>query len=401
MSKIYIWLIVLLPVLAQYKVGPLDLDVVLMAAFFLVTLIFRQTLTITPAGKTVLGIIGYIIIITVINIAVGQKFSPVSDIVLRMGRYCLYLFVVFVIGKDCFDYQDLMRVYRIVAYAAAIYIMIQAVFYYGAGVTLPNKIGGSSSGIKGEFGRLRSFYSEPAELGYNLTPFVACSLLGESKKAGKRSGSADALLVSAAIILSTSGQGILCTAAVWALWLFLRIKRGEFKTKDIVLLVGIAIIAFVLYKFGVLKFALDRAGNTEEGGAMDARSSGYDSLVLLSPLQRVFGAGFGNYVVENTYGLDLIYEFVNYSTVSEFLFTLGVCGVAIWLVFFGGVFFRGNLCTRTLIIALILLSMGGCPMTGKHFPLWLSLICVQLPAGYFKEKKEQEPKKTERGLSFE
>lgn len=393
-EKFYMWLLVLLPVLAQYKVGPLDLDTVLMAGFFLVSLMLREKLTITPIGRSVLGIICYIAVITVINLVFGQKFSPVADIVLRMGRYCLYLVVVFCIGNDCVTYERLMRIYRFVAYAATFYIILQAIFFYGAGITLPNKIGGSSVDARGEFGRLRAFYSEPAELGYNLTPFIACSLFGENAAKGKNKGSFDAVWVSLAIILSTSGQGIIGTAIIWAVWLFMRIKCGEFKKKDLLLLVGVAVVAVVLYKIGILKFALDRASDTNEGGAMDARSSGYDSLVLLSPLQRLFGSGFGNFVVENTFGLNIVYEYVNYSTLSEFLFTLGICGVLIWLMFFAGVFLRGSLCTRTMMLALFFLATGGCPMTGKHFPLWLTLMCVQLPEGQFSYRKKELPEET-------
>ena len=384
------WLIVLLPVLAQYKVGPLDLDTVLMAAFFLMALIFRKYLFVTPVAKKILLVLGYITLTTVTNLIWGQKFSPASEIILRAGRYCLYLFVVFFLGNDQLDYRKLMKVYRIVAYAATIYIVIQSVMYYGAGIVLPNRIGGSTGASEYDVGRLRAFYSEPAELGYSLVPFIACSLFPFGEETEKRKNSIDAILVSGAIILSTSGQGILCTAAVWALWIFMRIKNGQFKLKDFGLLMGVAVVAVVLYKIGILKFALERASNTGEGGAMDARSSGYDTFVLLSPLQKVFGAGFGNYVVKNTFGLDVFYEFINYSTISEFLFTLGYVGVFVWVVFFFFVFKKGTLSTKVLVIIMTLLSTGGCPMTGKHFPLWLTLMCVQLPAGQFSRKIQEK-----------
>lgn len=390
-QKVYPWLLVTLPILVQYPIGPLDLDVIVMLAFFVGCLLFRRHLLVTPLGKYMLGIIGYIVVTVVINLAVGEKFSSASQIVLRAGRYCLYLFIVFFQGNESVDYKSLMRAYRVVAYAATIYVILQTVAFYGAGITLPNKLGGSSIDAEGEVGRLRSFYSEPSVMGYSLVPFIACSLLGEKYKHSGKGGALDAMFVSIGIILSTSGQGILATAVVWVCWLLIRIKNRQFQVKELVLLLAIAAAAVILYKTGILEFALDRAGNTDEGGAIDARMSGYMTLRLLSPLQLLFGTGFGNYVVENLFALDVFYEFVNYSSIAEFLFTLGIVGTALWVVFFGILFRRSTACVRVLILAMVVLGTTGCPMTGIFFPLWVSLMCVQLPEGMFRPVLPGQP----------
>ena len=394
-EKVYPWLLVLLPVICQYKLGPLDLDVVVFAAFFLCTILFRKHLYVVKVNKYIAGMIIYIAGVTVINIAVGYKFSPVSDIVLRAGRYCLYLFIVFFLGNESVSYESLMRAYRVVAYAATIYVTLQTVVYYTTGMTLPHKLGGTALETTAEeIGRFRAFYSEPSVMGYSLTPFVACSLFGPEYRKGRMGGAFDALFVSAGIILSTSGQGILAIGVVWVLWLVLRIKSGRFKTRELVLLLSIATVAIVLYSVGILEFALDRVGNADEGGAVNARMSGYETLKLLSPLQLVFGAGFGNYVVENTFGLNVFYEFVNYSSISEFLFTQGIVGTLLWVVFFVGVFRKGTVCSKVLLIAMAALSLGGCPMTGLFFPVWLTLMCTQLPEGQFCRPKKLEPEQS-------
>lgn len=382
-QKFYMWLIVLLPVLALYKIGPLDLDVVAMILFFVVSLYIKGVVRVTPIGKYIFFLICYIVVVAVANIACGTKYSPTSDIILRAGRYCLYLFIVFFFGNECVDYKQLMRCYRVVAYAATIYVIIQTLAFYGAGITLPNRIGGTASAAQVEVGRLRSFYSEPAVMSYSLVAFIACSLFGERFRDNGKSSSFDAVFVSAGIILSTSGQGILATGVIWGLWVLIRIKNRDFKVKDLLLIVGIAAVIAVLYRVGILEYALDRAGNTNEGGTVDARMSGYESLRLLSPMQRIFGSGFGNFVVENTFGLDVVYQFVNYSSLAEFLFTLGIVGTLLWVGFFWYVFRKGNTCTKVLTVAMIGLSMGGCSMSGLFFPLWLTLMCSSLPEGKF------------------
>lgn len=394
-GRIYAWLLVLLPVLSQYKLGPLDLDVVVFAAFFLCAIIFRKRLYVVKVNRYIAGMIAYIAGVTVINILVGYKYSPVSDIILRAGRYCLYLFVVFFLGNECVSYESLMRVYRVIAYAATIYVILQTVVYYATGLTLPNKLGAQASDtMTTEVGRFRAFYSEPSVIGYSLTPFVACSLLKPGYRKNGKDGAIDALFTSAGIILSTSGQGILAIAIVWVLWLVIRIKDRKFKAKEIFLFLSIAVIAIVLYSVGILEYALDRVGNSNEGGAIDTRMSGYETLKLLSPLQLIFGAGFGNYVVENSFNLNVFYDFVNYSTIAEFLFTQGIVGTLLWFVFFIGVFRKGSACSKVLLIAMGALSLGGCPMTGLLFPIWLTLICVQLPEGQFCRPKKLEPEQS-------
>ncbi len=380
-DKLYMLTLALLPVTFMYAVGPLDLDVVLMLAFFAIYLFSSKTLTLTAIGKVAAVLLGYTLLFTALNIAVGQKYSPNSDIFFRAGRYCLYLCVVFLLGNKHVNYVSLMRIYRGVAIAASVYIILQAVFYYGAGIELPYRIGGASvSDDLTDVGRLRSFYSEPAELGYNLTPFIACSLFGKNYKSDPaKSNQTDALLVSIGIVLSTSGQGVLCIGMIWALWLVLRIIKEGFRTRDVLLLIGVVAAIIILYSTGILEYTIGRADNTGEGSAIDARASGYVTLAILSPLQLFFGTGFGNYITENVYDLSVFYAFVNYSSLAEFLFTYGIIGTALWVGFFVYLFRKGDAGAKVTILALLFMSLLGCPMTGKHFPLWLTLICLQTP----------------------
>ena len=385
-EKIYPWLLVLLPVLNQYQVGPVDLDVIVMTIFFLCAVFFYRNIRISPVGRFVLVLVGYIFFITVANIAIGYKYSPVSDIIIRTGKYILYLLIVFFLGNECISYESLMKAYRVVAFAATIYVVIQAVAFYGGGITLPSKIGGSIKESEVSVGRLRSFYSEPAVMSYSLLPFIVCSLFGKPYRTAKRGYSFDAGIVSVAIILSTSGMGIAVTAVVWILWVLLQIINGSFKAREFLLLLSVGIAAVILYRSGVLEFALERAENTGEGGAIDSRLSGYKSLELLSSLKLLFGTGFGNYVVENTFGLDLFRENVSYSSIAQFIFTLGIIGTTMWLLFFVKLFFRGNRCARITLVVLILLSVFGAPLVGIQFPVWLTLICTQLPDKQFSRK---------------
>ena len=383
LQTFYLIVLFLMPVLAQYPIGPLDMDVVgiLLVA---VGLFFSGMNYDSTKRGIIYVLITYIAVVTLVNLMFGEMYSSRADIILRCGRYCLYLIIVMLLCLDTlFDYQKAMRIYRVIAMAAFCYICLQTVFYYGAGITLPNRIGGTSLTNESgqEVGRLRAFYSEPADMAYSLIPFVCCSLFGP-QYAKKDRRMMDAICVTAAIILTTSGQGIVTVAALWFGWVCIGIAKKEMSAKKGGVILGIIAVAFILWQAGILEFALGRVADTGEHSATAARSSGYVALQLLSPFEWLFGTGFGNYVTENIYNLPVPYQFVNYSSIAEFLFTTGLVGMSILVGFFFGEFRKGDLRSRMLILALIALAVGGCPMTGKYMPIYLSLICSRaIPFG--------------------
>ncbi len=376
LQTFYLTVLFLLPVLAQYSIGPLDFDVIGMLMVAVGLFFSKQNYNLNKRGIIYL-LIAYIAVVTLSNMIIGTLYSSRTDILLRCGRYCLYLIIVMLLCLDTlFDYRRAMKIYRMIAMAAFIYICVQAVFYYGAGITLPNKIGGveMTNEAGEEIGRLRAFYSEPADMAYSTIPFLCCSLFGPQYSEKDRR-LLDAILVSIGIILTTSGQGIVAVAVLWGLWLIHGVAHQQMSFKRVIVLITIVTAVVVLYKSGVLSFALDRATNTDEYSATSARTSGYVTMQLLSPIQWFFGTGFGNYVTANIYDLDVPFLFVNYSSVAEFLFTTGIVGVLIIACFLLNEYRKGDIRSRMLIIALLILSVGGCPMTGKYMPIYLSLIC--------------------------
>ena len=376
-ARLFMLAVILLPVLAQYHLGnALDLDIIAMLAVLLFSLLFGFRLHLPGL---VLVLMGYVALVTLLNLAGGARFSSTSDIILRSGRYLVYLFIVFCLGRDgLFDYKTAMKLYRFVAYAATAYIILQAIFFYGVGITLPNRIGGATTDVTEEVGRLRAFYSEPADMAYSIIPFAVCRLFGDNSTL-RGNPIVDALAVTVAVILSTSGQGILCLGLMWAVFLCLMVKRGRVRlgTAAITIL-GMALV-FGLYEVGILEFALGRIDTSGETGAVSARASGYVTLSLLSPLQWLFGTGYGNYVTENVFGLDIPYEYVNYSSLAECIFTTGIIGLFLMSVLLVRLSRADGLRSRMMVLAMLFLSLGGCPLTGKYLPLYFLLTMAKEP----------------------
>lgn len=375
-QKIYIWTIFLIPILYQYSLpgGIIDFDVVAMIFIFLLTIIGRIKSQNNCCHEFMILMV-YVVLCTACNLFFGYHYSDTFSIIMRAGRFCLYLYIVLIRNVDLFDYDYAMKTYKKIVYLATIYIIIQTVFYYGAGITLPNRIGTSSvvSASGQEIGRLRGFFSEPAAMAYALVPYVVCNLF-ETNEELENSSFRDAIVGTIGIVLTTSGQGVLCIAIVWGIWLFRSMVKGKISKKNLVFII-IAIISIVyLSKSPIISFTFGRVADTSSTGAVSARKSGYVTLQLLNFFQLLFGTGYGNYVTENIYGLNVPYRFVNYSSIAEAFFTTGIVGSFLLVKPIFSRFIYSNERIKVLIVALFILSLGGCPLTGNYFPIYLSLI---------------------------
>lgn len=382
--KFTIFCLLLLPSIAQYSIfsGVIDFDVIIMAILMFSYLIKKQHFQIY--SKTLSIYLIYTIIISVINIWFGILYTDSSLLVfLRMGRYILYWFFIAYLYKDTFCYKETMEVYRIVAYLALGYIILQAIFYYGFGILLPCKIGGSTVDLYDSIGRLSSFYSEPAELAYSLLPFIVCSLFGPRYITyGNDKRILDAVLISLVIIISTSTQGILVLLFVWLIWGVYSLKK-KFSEKVFLVVLFVIIIFGVMRATGIIEFSLGRISGGVNSEVWEARSGGYDALQLLSLPQRIFGAGYGNYFSKNTFRLNTYGEYIQFSSVSESLFTNGIIGSILLFIVFIKRFIKGSVCTKVLILVLIIFSIGGSPLSGKYLGIFLPFIILDS----FEERK--------------
>lgn len=376
-KKLYAWAIMLSPIIFQYSIANVvDLDIIAMLLVVAIGLIGKAKISGRTGGvlKSDIAIyLIYVAVVTVANLLVGVKYSAAFDIVMRCGRYCLFLYFVLIRNADYFDYNVAMRIYRRIVYVACAYIVIQSIVYYATGVVLPSKIGGNDTSVYIEgFGRLGSFYSEPASLSYAIIPFLVCSLFGPRYENNNKW--IDALVVSVTIILSTSGQGVICLIAVWLIWAANGLVAGRIRfTRFLGILIIIGVFVW-LARTPIISFTLGRVNNVGQNGAVSARINGYSSLKLLNPVQLIFGTGYGNYIVKNIYNIDTSFEYIYYSSLAEQLFTTGIIGTLLIVVLFIKRYRQSHTWVRVLIIATLILALGGAPLSAPSIPLYFSLV---------------------------
>jgi len=255
--------------------------------------------------------------------------------------------------------------------------MLQALFYYMFGVTLPSRLGGSTNtGIVSKIGRLHSFYSEPAELTYSIIPFICCRLFSVEELDYKMCLK-DALIGTLAIVISTSSQGIVVTALLWAIWIAFSSPRKNAGMIKLLGILGILVVVFASFKFGLVDYTLDRLDFSKEGTAFSARNSGYTALSLQDGFEKLFGVGYGNYINKNLYGLNIWGENVYFSSFAVYLFTTGIIGTILFysqLILCCG---RNKRLINVLVIVFFALSIGGSPAAAKYLPIYLSFITTQ------------------------
>lgn len=372
-KKIYALVVVLGPILSQYSIGAIELDLIAMLLVMMIGILGRAK---SKGGlnTSIIIFLIYVVIETIFNLIGGTHYSETTDIILRSGRYCLYIYFVLLKNLGYFDYSIVFKYYRKVVYLAFAYILIQAAAFYATGLVLPNKIGGSAAALyTASVGRFRSFYSEPAALAYGIIPFTVCSLFGPKYEKSKNM-LIDAVISSGAIILSTSGQGVICLTAVWGMWLIISFKSARITAPRLLLMMIILLAVAVLAGSPIINYTIGRANSIEQNGAIAARISGYSSLRLLSKMQLLFGAGVGNYIVKNAYNIKTVFSSIYYSTIAEYLFTTGIIGTSIFVSAFVTRYRGSSINVKVLILATLILSFGGAPLSGAFIPLYLSLI---------------------------
>ena len=143
------------------------------------------------------------------------------------------------------------------------------------------------------------------------------------------------VVVSAGILVTTSGQGLFILALCWGIWCLRGIKTRDFKK-----LVGFLIVLIVLLSSYDFDRTIGRIITQDELNAIDARSGGYLMISQLDESQLLFGVGYGNYDEE-----------YYYSSFAEIIFCLGYFGLALVVLMYLVAFFRGRTYQKILVLS--------------------------------------------------
>lgn len=363
-SNVYTFLCVFLPILSTYlsPIPGVELGTFAVLVFtpYLILSCGKASFHF-PATMTI--VVLYTIFCTAMALMGNEFYSSPTSIVLRTGRFVFLLSVLIGFGVPNLYKQETYTtmLYKLTA-VVAVYAIIQFVVYHLTGFQLPHTFGpvkqdgGVIDSVVTAY-RPASILPEPASATYFMVPYLCFALFGAESKIDRRS-LLKALLVSLAILCTTSGQGLIVLVACWGTWIIKEAKSFNFGRLIIVLAIG----AIALSQID-LSFTINRVTTDDGMNAVDARSEGYDLLKTIPVKELVFGKGFGNYD-----------EDVFFSSFASIIFSTGIINMVLVAIMYLSFFFKGNSFAKMLVVCSLILMAGGGVYTATYICLYYPLL---------------------------
>lgn len=377
-KKIYTFLIIFFPILSIYRspIASIDMGTFLICITGVAIALNKKW--VIELQRKLLPLILYVVIITSISIFSVSLYAPSTTVLTRMLRFVILLGIFSFCNKDYFDFDYGVHLLQKVTVIASVYLIIQFLVYNASGYILPNFIPGltkaqglTQSNVLSEYAnfyRPTSFFLEPSSFVYFAALMLVCSLfLQEYVEIWNKN--VTAILITVAIIFSTSGQGFIVVAVTWGCWFLKLLIQRSINRIKIIKIIGVfvlmLIIVPIIMRSEIVENTLGRilVEDPNEMSAIDARSGGYDMFKNLSSFRKIVGMGFGN-LPDNMY----------FSSIADILFTLGIIGLLIVLVLYLKLFIHGRLFQKMLCVVSMILMFGGGLFTATYLLFYLSFI---------------------------
>lgn len=387
--------IILSVFLHSYRVGIPGVslgELLLIVACLTILIQTKFSITVTKIDPLVLFFITGLLTTTISLLIQQPSYNHVAlyELVSRFVRYFAYILFVILAAKY-FNFGFALKYYRIFCIILSVYILFQFAMYYGFHIMLPikilplewqriNELESILSDMDTGYFRAYGVFMEPAYAANFLLPGFAFALFGWIKK--HNTDYKALFLISIAIILTTSLQGILvavATAFIYVIWIILPHKVKPVSLREILgvfIIIFVLAIAFVaLNIFGVLDIALVRLGNIYstlvEGGSGSIALRlfrGWSVFIALPLLFKLIGTGYGN-IANFVDEYDITTKYDSYAQtitamestdgVSSILIFTGVIGFIIFCKWIIILFNKVNVVSRIILLQFILLLLSG------------------------------------------
>lgn len=336
-TRAYTWMVALLPNVAIYASGVPGINLGELALITVIGLIALTSVSVVRGSAARLApglhlVAAYAGIVTMSTLLFAD--SAAVTVVPRLLRFVFYLLVVDVASRRYFNASLGMKVVVGVAAANTAVIAIQSIIYNRFGVVWRGWLpflslyteayakDDSSALYTQLFYRPTGLFLEPAHYSqYALLALVVVLFRWNERVFGLLL----AVVFTAGIALSTSGQGILIVVLVWAIY-FARLASHYRNPLNVVALVIVLplLVVFVLPQLmgiAVVQNGLSRLGPELNSQAITGRSEGYLAVASQeSVLRTLFGSGIGNTP-----------EGVWFASDAYLLYCLGIVGAALYL----------------------------------------------------------------------
>ncbi|XJZ27090.1 hypothetical protein ACF5W4_17495 [Bacillota bacterium Lsc_1132] len=352
----------LIPILSIYisPISSIDLATFCMILFSPIVLT-RFAINKKPIPLIFLMLLIYLGIVTGLSLITEIIYSSTHLIIVRTGKFIFLVFIGLLgIRNDMVNYQIAVKVLKITSIIASVILILQFVSYRILGFSFsviirPLTVIDVNRSVEmyynvGSMFRPSSIFLEPSHFFQYVVLTITLILFSKEKK--NRGNLFAALIITIAVLLSTSGMGFVVISFLWAIWYLLYIK--DFKTKkhilNALLIFYIIMIAIpLLMNSNIVNQTTSRLFTTQVGAnAIDARTVSYNVLWDLPLSKLLFGNGYGNILPE-----------MYFSSMAYTIWTSGIIGAALVFVIFASGFFKGDRFAKIFFIVyftLVLIS---------------------------------------------
>lgn len=374
--KVFSIFLALYPVLCIYKAfGNFTIGDVILMGFITVEIIKGKCFKNIVPLFIIYGI--YIFIAQQLNFITTSDngiIPQISAATIRALKLLFYIFaIVCIAGSYLFDYSVFKKWLIIIGLVASFFLFYQYIMYFGFGRIVLGQIPGLEVYLKEYIESnldYETFYSysfrpcsiflEPAMLAQYM--IVPLSILLFSKGV-IRGRAIYTVICSLAIILSTSGQGVLYLAIVFTYFSLAYIKRKSVSILVAILIISLSIVAYEIIE--PFSAAVDRLVLGED--AQDARLGAYSYCFNLNSWDSIFGKGYG--CIPN--GLYM-------SGGAYVWYGAGLIGLLLAICLFIQVYFKNNITESRVLTILFFTMLWGTALFYNYMFFWFFTIIIAI-----------------------
>lgn len=380
--KLRFWFSVFLalyPILCIYKaVYKFTIGDIILMGFLLLSIVYPIKKDTRLSIVTLFSI--YAVTALFINLALSSITATYSvpSLMFRVVKFIFYMFCVFTCARTYFDFKIFRKSISIVAIAASAFLIFQYFMFHVYDKIVLGHIPGLTLYLE-EYSildyerfflyafRPSSLFLEPAM--FSQFSIVALTLLlfeSDSSKGKRRYISI--IILTAGILMSTAGQGILYVFVVYVIFGFKRITNRDamvafFASGITIGLISYSKISFVQAAVNRLLFSKD---------ALTARLGSYQYAFDLKGLPAFFGHGYGT--TPNNEWM---------SGAAYIWYGCGLVGLVLSIAIFASFYINARNTTARTICFLFFIMFFGTALFYNYMLFWYFaiILCASTPKG--------------------
>jgi len=405
-SKINTISLVLVPIVNQYKVFPLTFLQIYALVGVIFGLIYTRTLTFRT--KLLMYIV-YTVIVSSVGLFWIKNYDT-ARFFFRIIGFVIVTTYFYVFAPRFINLSYLKSIYSkaviFITIAFFVQFILYKIFNLPTMLIIPNTILNYNDDINsnafiistlgrintGYYYRPSSFFIEPVYQCMYSLPWLSLKLFSDDINTEKNL--VFPLIVSVAMILTTSTMGMLGSIILWAIFIVRlgvngskKMRKAIFLTSPILIIATIGLIKQPDILISV-SIKVKELRNLDEASSLTWRLlRGFESYKKMGIFQQIFGCGYGN-ITDYFKAINLItkydanLEVISYmSGIYTMLCSIGLLGVCIYFSYFFSFIFQKKICFETKMLFICWVMMMGSAAvfdTDRYFLCTVLILCTSM-----------------------